>query len=122
MTLSRKIAASAANAGITPLEVMLTAMREDWAASCEMMLDANSVPPDEVANWQARITALRSSAIATADRAAPYLHARLTSVDTTVKSDNTHRVVSDKPLTKDEWAEKYATQATPVIVANDRAA
>lgn len=121
-TVAKKIAAVAAENGITPLEVMLTAMREDWDAAQKMLVDAVPDDPAEADRWTSRIMALRGSAIATADKAAPYLHARLSSTDTTIKSDNLHRVVSDKPLTTDEWAEKYGVGIDPVVVANDRAA
>jgi hypothetical protein len=34
---------------------------------------------------------------------APYVHPRLSQTDTTVRSDNIHRVVSEEPLTIEEW-------------------
>ena len=43
-------------------------------------------------------------AAAIAKDAAPYMHARLSSVDMTSKNDTTMRVLSDKPQTEDEWA------------------
>lgn len=57
---TREIANRAALEGITPLEVMLSAMREAW--------DKNE----------------KAAACAIAKDAAPYMHARLTSVDATV--------------------------------------
>lgn len=40
--------------------------------------------------------------------AAPYVHPRLASTDTTIKSDNVHRVFSSKPLTEAEWVQQHA--------------
>ena len=69
---------------ITPLEVMLRRMRGD---------------PD-----------ITDEAFQAAIAAAPYIHPRLASSDTTIKSDNVHRVVSDKPLSVEEWQAQYAPQ------------
>ena len=66
-TINRlKIAEEAAADGITPLEVMLTQMRTYW--------DADT---DEA----------RAKACDIAKDAAPYLHPRLSAVDTTLKDD-----------------------------------
>jgi hypothetical protein len=46
-----------------------------------------------------------------AEAAAPYLHPRLASTDTTLKSDNVHRVVSEKPVTEADWIAEHATPA-----------
>lgn len=110
-TVAKKVAAVAAEGGITPLEVMLTAMREDWDASRKMLADACPEDPAEAAKWTDRIMALRGCAIATADKVAPYLHARLSSIDTTVVSDNVHRVISDEPMTEENWTQEYGTPA-----------
>lgn len=67
----------AAEGGITPLEYLLQIMRDD------------NQPQEE-----------RKDA---AKAAAPYVHARLASVDMTSKNDTTMRVLSDKPQTEDEW-------------------
>lgn len=91
----------AVEGGILPLHVFLARLRNE-------KLPDGTEPTDR--QFEAALAA------------APYIHPRLASTDTTVKSDNVHRVVADKPTTKDEWAEKYADSATPVIVANDRAA
>lgn len=68
----------AAEGGITPLEYLLQIMRDE------------DQPQEE-----------RKDA---AKAAAPYVHARLASVDMTSKNDTTMRVLSDKPQTEDEWA------------------
>jgi len=47
--------------------------------------------------------------------AAPYIHPRLTSADTTIKSDNTHRVVSDEPMTADQWEAQYSVPANDAV-------
>jgi hypothetical protein len=51
-----------------------------------------------------------------AQAAAPYIHARLASTTATVTSDNIHRVIADRPLSIEEWNEKYN------VHANDAAA
>ena len=76
----RRIIARAEEDGLTPLEVMLTAMREDWEAAQAMLRDQKPTDPAEAEMWNSRIMKLRESAIATADKAAPYLHARLANV------------------------------------------
>ena len=47
--------------------------------------------------------------------AAPYIHPRLSSTEATVRSDNVHRVVSDKPLTAEEWAAGHAPPANDAV-------
>ena len=118
-TVAKKIAAAAAEGGITPLEVMLTAMREDWKAAQEMMQGAPPTDPAEAEKQLARALAHRNAAIATADKAAPYIHARLSSTDATVKSDNVHRVVSEKPLTEAEWLAQHADPANDAEPLDD---
>jgi hypothetical protein len=67
-TAARKMAAAAAETGLTPLEIMLTAMRELWAAGDKL------------------------GACAVAKDAAPYMHPRLSSValDANVTRDPIH--------------------------------
>lgn len=62
--LTKQIAARAATEGVMPLEVMLSAMREAWAA-------------DE-----------RDKAVSYAEKAAPYLHAKLANVQHSGDADN----------------------------------
>ncbi len=74
-TQEQRAAVSAS--GLTPLEYLLQIMRDEGQ------------PQEE-----------RKDA---AKAAAPYVHARLASVDMTSKNDTTMRVLSDKPQTEDEW-------------------
>lgn len=121
-TVAKKIAFAASEGGITPLEVMLTAMREDWNAAQAMLRDEAPEDAAEAEKWTTRIMKLREAAIVTADRAAPYIHARLQSTDTTIKSDNVHRVVSDKPVTEEEWITEHVANDVAATEAPDRAA
>ena len=116
-TVAKKVAAVRLDGGISPLDVMLTAMRQDWVAAEKMLADATPTDVAEAEKWTARVMALRGAAVATADKAAPYLHARLTSVDTTVKSDNVHRVVADKPTTEADWLAQHSPPANDAVAA-----
>jgi hypothetical protein len=120
-TVARKVAAAAAEQGITPLDLMLAAMREDWDAAQAMLRDARPQDPTEADRWTARVMALRSAAIATADKAAPYLHPRLASTDTTIKSDNVHRVIADKPMDEDAWIAEHAAPANDIVAVDSPA-
>lgn len=80
---TREIADRAAAAGITPLEVMLGAMRDLWTAG------------------------RKSEAASIAKDAAPFVHARLAALDVSMQSDNTIRVVSDKPIEADAWERQF---------------
>jgi hypothetical protein len=79
-----------------PLEIMLARMAGDPTITDEM--------------FQAAIAS------------APYIHPRLSSSDTTVRSDNVHRLISDEPMTPAEWTTKYAANANTPLAADDRAA
>ena len=83
---TREIADRAASEGLTPLEVMLRAMRDHATAD----------------RWD--------EAAKVAAMAAPYVHPRLAAVD--LKSEGTLTIndVSDQPLTVDEWAAEYVTE------------
>ncbi len=74
--------AAALNGGPLPLVIMLCRMNGDRSITEEMF--------------------------AAAVAAAPYIHPRLQSSDTTIKSDNVHRVVADRPMSIEEWQGKYA--------------
>lgn len=76
---NRELTEQAALNGITPLEVMLVRMRELWHGD------------------------MKDEAVCVAKDAAPYIHPRLASVDATVKSDNVVRVISDEPMSTDDW-------------------
>ena len=77
--LNAKARERAAASGLLPLDYLLSIVRNDSEAQ-DVRIDA-------------------------AKAAAPYLHARLASIDMTSKTDYTHRVISDRPLTEDEWTE-----------------
>ncbi len=83
---TRAIADQAAAEGLTPLEVMLRAMR--LHATAERWDDAAAIAKD----------------------AAPYIHARLSSVDLNSEGTLTVRDVSSEPLTIDEWAAQFVTE------------
>lgn len=83
---TREIADRAASEGLTPLEVMLRAMRDH--ATAKRWDDA------------AKVAAL----------AAPYVHPRLAAVD--LKSEGTLTIndVSSEPLTQEQWVERYVSE------------
>lgn len=66
---SREIAARVTAEGITPLEVMISVMRERWE------------------------TGDKDGALVAAEKAAPYCHAKLASVDSTLKGADGGAVV-----------------------------
>ena len=87
-TLARlALAERAAAEGVTPLEVMLQAMRAHHAAGD---LDA---------------------AVAVARDAAPYLHSRLSAVEAKVNGDQSVRAISSEPLSIEEWEMRYGSPA-----------
>lgn len=75
----------ALNSGLLPLDVMLARMRGQPLPNGRMVTDEQ---------FQAAIAA------------APYVHPRLAATDATIRSDNIHYVVSDRPLIIEEWAAK----------------
>jgi hypothetical protein len=84
---TREIADRATQEGVTPLEVMLGAMRELWDAGNKQ--DAATIAKD----------------------AAPYMHPRLSSVDLKAEHDLTTYVVSGEPIADPEkWAEEFAEE------------
>lgn len=89
----------AEKAGVMPLDVILSVMRGEAGSEVYTQRQVDM-------------------AIA----AAPYLHARLASTDMTMKSDNVHRVVSEKPITEDEWVAQHAANDADPAKAPDRAA
>jgi hypothetical protein len=72
--------------GILPLDVMLCRMRG------EPLPDGRAVTAEMFA-----------AAVA----AAPYLHPKLNSASVEMRSDNTHYIVSDEPMTVEEWVQKF---------------
>ena len=84
-----EIARVAAESGITPIEVMLGAMRELWAQGTpEAKREAAEIAKD----------------------AAPYIHPRLASIDQTIKEDRPFAVVPGE-LSIEEWQVTYGPQA-----------
>lgn len=84
---TNEIAQAAAASGLTPLEVMLKAMQQHVEAK----------------SWD--------EAAKIAQAAAPYMHPRLASVDMTSKNETTVHILSDKPLSADEWEQTYSVGA-----------
>jgi hypothetical protein len=96
-TLERELRAiagvEAARNGVLPLDVLLAAMRAE-------PLPNGRHPTDQQ--------------IQCAIAAAPYLHARLASATVTVSGDNVHRLISERPITLEEWCREHSvTVAEP---------
>ena len=79
---SAEIARQAAEAGITPIEVMLSAMRELWE-------EGTSISKREAAKI--------------AKDAAPYVHPRLASIDQTVREASRFVIHAPMPCSVEEW-------------------
>ena len=97
---SAEIAREAVEAGITPIEVMLNAMRELWEeGTSEAKREAAKVARD----------------------AAPYVHPRLASIDQTINEPHKFVVVVPEPCrTAEEWeanvkAGKYGPYAQDAV-------
>lgn len=74
---TREAAEKAAAAGLTPLDYMLSLLRDEGQEQEKRM-------------WAA-------------EKAAPYVHAKLSAVELSGEVKTTHDV-SDKPLSEDEWS------------------
>src|SRR6187549_3095016 len=85
-----EIARAAAESGITPIEVMLGAMRQLWA--------------------QGTLEAKREAAEIAKD-AAPYIHPRLASIDQTIKEDRPFALIPETCSSAEEWQARYGPQA-----------
>jgi hypothetical protein len=72
--------------GILPLDVLLCRMRG------QPLPDGRTVT---------------NEMFAAAVAAAPYIHSKLNSASVEMRSDNVHYVVSDEPMTVEEWVAKY---------------
>ena len=84
-----EIARAAAESGITPIEVMLGAMRELWAQGTpEAKREAAEIAKD----------------------AAPYIHPRLASIDQTIREDRPFALVPGE-LSIEEWQVTYGPKA-----------
>ena len=87
---SAEIARAAAESGITPIEVMLGAMRELWALGTpEAKRQAADIAKD----------------------AAPYIHPRLASIDQTIKEDRPFAILLEECSNAEEWQARYAPKA-----------
>lgn len=87
---TQEIARLAAEAGITPIEVMLGAMRDLWAEGTP---------------------AAKREAAEIAKDAAPYIHPRLASIDKTISEDRPFAVLLET-CSKEEWEATYGSQGT----------
>lgn len=93
---SREIADRAASEGITPLEVMLGAMRESWALA------------DELKGNKERLTerlGYVAAAVEYANKAAPYIHPRLAAIEHSGKDGGAIKVEN---VTRRETARRLA--------------
>ena len=100
---SAEVARQAAEAGITPIEVMLSAMRDLWEEGTS-----------EAKREAARI----------AKDAAPYLHPRLASIDQTVREATRFVIRAPEPCTAEEWQENvrrgmYGPAAASAVNSSD---
>jgi hypothetical protein len=82
---TRRIANELAREGLTPLEVMITTMRELWQQA-------------QTASRPAERLEKRLAACAVAEKAAPYIHPRLGAVAATVRQVASVRDLSDAEL------------------------
>lgn len=85
----REVADKALSEGITPLEVMLAAMRQALGPTGDNFMAAQPFARD----------------------AALYVHARLASIESKSEVDITQNVVSADPLSPDAWAQQYGNPA-----------
>jgi hypothetical protein len=96
---SAEIARQATEAGITPIEVMLSAMRDLWEeGTSEGKREAARIAKD----------------------AAPYVHPRLSSIDQTVREATRFVIRAPEPCSAEEWQEnvragKYGPYASKVV-------
>lgn len=91
---TREIAERAAQEGISPLEVMVSVMREQWE-----IYVADKTPEHAAA------------AVVAAERVAPYMHPRLASVEQFVDAKVRTFAVGGDPLPEDEWQRTYGPLA-----------
>lgn len=85
-TAAKKQAAALASEGITPLEFLLEVMREQYAIRC----DPERSPEER------RVATMLGSGIA--EKAAPYLHSKLSSVEMNANVRRTVYDLSDEEL------------------------
>ena len=82
----------AAQEGITPLQVMLSIMKQRLEAGDQ------------------------DGALAAANMAAPYIHSRLAATEVKVAAEVRSCVISAEPMTSEEWLEKYGAKNEPIAV------
>ena len=79
--VTAKMREEMAESGETPLEYMIRGMRDE---------ESDQPRRDEMAK-----------------AAAPYLHARLSSIEQTGELDVRQHIISDRPMSDDEWERQY---------------
>ena len=85
-----EIARAASDAGITPIEVMLSTMRELWdLGTLEAKREAATIAKD----------------------AAPYVHPRLASISQAITEDRPYAIVLEPCRTAEEWEATYGAKA-----------
>src|SRR5262245_49325717 len=94
---TQEIAHAAAEAGITPIEVMLVTVRGAWAQGT----------PDA-----------KREAAEIAKDAAPYIHPRLASIDQTVSEDRPFALLVEPCLDAEEWEASASSPRRQVIRLN----
>lgn len=102
---SREIAERAAKEGISPLEVMVQIMREQWA-----LYQVEREKPAEERDVGV-MTQLAGAAVAAAEKAAPYMHPRLAAVEQFVDAKVHTFAVGGDTLPDDEWERTYGPLA-----------
>ena len=80
--------------GISPLDVMLSTMRDAWESAGKLT--------DPLEKLSAKAIAVQA-----AKEAAPYVHARLASVESKVDATHEHRTISADPPSPEEWERIY---------------
>lgn len=78
---TREIAEKAAASGVTPLEIIIEAMHDAYK-------DGGA-----------------AAAVPFAEKAAPYMHARIAAVEV---SGEVRATITDEPMSEKEWKERYA--------------
>lgn len=88
MQTRRMLEKATAEGKLQPLEVLLHLMHDAWRD-----YDAGGRVDKDA----------RKQLSSLASEAAPYVHARLATVDTTIRADNIVRYISDKPMDAADW-------------------
>lgn len=101
-TAARKFAAEAAKEGLLPAEIMLRTARHLYAQATD-------------ADGEITDTEMAMSAVAVADKAAPYFNARLASM--TVKGDPENPLSIDSPIETTDRAKALANLLLPMLAA-----